>query len=59
MPGVTSELLLNKMTKENKHVLSKEDLLVWMQQQKPGLVVMAGAGDIDALVTPVKQILEG
>jgi UDP-N-acetylmuramate--alanine ligase len=58
MEGVTSELLLNKMKKENKQVLSKEAMLVWMQEQKPGLVVMAGAGDIDALVTPVKQILE-
>jgi len=28
-----------------------------MKKHHPGLVVMAGAGDIDALVQPVKEIL--
>ena len=57
MMGVTSELLLNKMTITNKQVLSKEAMLDWMKNNKPSLVVMAGAGDIDALLQPVKNIL--
>lgn len=56
--GVTSELLIQKMTIEKKQVLSKESLLGWMEIHKPKLVVLAGAGDIDALVQPVKNILE-
>ena len=58
MEGVTSELLLNKMKLTNKQVLDKEGLKNWVKQHKPRLLVMAGAGDIDALVQPVKAILQ-
>jgi len=58
MPGVTSELLLGKMSIENKQVLDKEQMKAWMREHKPRITVMAGAGDIDALVEPVKNILE-
>ncbi|MDI9363356.1 MAG: UDP-N-acetylmuramate--L-alanine ligase [Flavobacterium sp.] len=57
MPNVTSKLILDKMTLANKQVLAKEALLAWMQLNKPELVVMAGAGDIDTLLQPVKNIL--
>ncbi len=55
--GVTSEIILNKMTIANKQVLSKEAMLDWVKSTKPELLVMAGAGDIDALLQPVKEIL--
>lgn len=55
--GVTSELLLNKMQIARRQVLGKEEMKTWMQLHKPPLVVMAGAGDIDALVQPVKELL--
>lgn len=58
MPGVTSELLLNKMKLTNKQVLEKEAMLEYIKTKRPSLVVMAGAGDIDALVQQVKTILE-
>jgi UDP-N-acetylmuramate--alanine ligase len=58
MPGVTSELLLGKMTIPQKRVLSKEEMQNWIRSNQPKIVVMAGAGDIDALVQPVKTILE-
>ena len=57
MEGVTSELLLNKMQIANKQVLSKEEMKIWVSQHQPKLLVMAGAGDIDALVQPVKELL--
>jgi UDP-N-acetylmuramate--alanine ligase len=57
MAGVTSELILDKMTLPNKQVLAKEAMLEWMEVNKPELVVMAGAGDIDTLLQPVKNIL--
>lgn len=56
--GVTSELLLNKMQLSNKQVLTKEAMKTWVATHQPGLLVMAGAGDIDALVKPVKELLE-
>jgi len=58
MPGVTSELLMGKMKLTEKKLLDKEQMLDWIKEERPSLVVMAGAGDIDALVKPVKTILE-
>ena len=57
MEGVTSELLLHKMTIPKKQVLNKEQLKDWVVTNQPKLIVMAGAGDIDALVQPVKEWL--
>ena len=58
LEGVNSEMILQKMSIDRKRVLEKEALKEWMATHKPKLVVMAGAGDIDALVQPVKNILE-
>lgn len=58
MEGVTSELLLQKMKSAKKQVLSKEAMQQWVAGNQPKLIVMAGAGDIDALVQPVKNLLE-
>ncbi|MDE3235729.1 MAG: UDP-N-acetylmuramate--L-alanine ligase [Bacteroidota bacterium] len=58
MEGVTSELILQKMKLEQKQVLSKAAMQQWMKDRQPRIVVMAGAGDIDALVLPVKALLE-
>ncbi len=57
MPGITSDMVLDKMTLTKKQVLAKYAMLEWMQANKPELVVMAGAGDIDTLLLPVKNIL--
>ncbi len=64
--GVDSNMLLNKISRNDKMVLSKEDFLEWMNKHSKELnkefgevIVMAGAGDIDTLVQPVKKIIEG
>jgi UDP-N-acetylmuramate--alanine ligase len=63
--GVTSEMILNKISKSDKYVMSKTELLTWFEERSSKsdkefgeVIVMAGAGDIDALVKPVKQIIE-
>lgn len=56
--GVESEMILNKMYIKNKQILSKQALIQWVKNNKPKLLVMAGAGDIDVLVNPIKEILE-
>ena len=58
MEGVSSEMILKKMTLKDKQVLSKEDMKQWVRETRPALLVMAGAGDIDALLEPLKEILE-
>ena len=57
VPGVTSEMLLDKMTITNKQVLGKKEMVAWVKANKPGLIVMAGAGDIDVLVGEVRQMI--
>lgn len=54
--GVSSEMLLAKMTLQNKRVLSKEALLDWAKSTKDRLIVMAGAGDIDTCIEKVKNL---
>ena len=55
--GVTSELILNKMKNPNKRILSKEELLKTIKAENPRLAAFCGAGDIDELLMPVKNIL--
>ena len=57
MEGVTSEMILNKMNSKHKLVLSKEALIPWVKNNKVELLITAGAGDIDTLVLPIKEIL--
>ena len=58
IPGVTSDIILQKINNNNKYLLSKNEMKQWITDKKPGLVVMAGAGDIDILVNDVKNILD-
>lgn len=59
MEGVTSRLIAGYMRKAKYHLLSKDEMKAWVKEEKPKLLVMCGAGDIDALLQPVKQILSG
>jgi len=62
--GVSSAMILKGVERDDKQVLSKEEFLAWMKQHAKELdkefgeaIVMAGAGDIDALVQPVKELI--
>ena len=57
MEGIHSEWLLDQVHMQHKQVLSKENLLTYVDKHKPELVVMAGAGDIDTLVQPIAKLL--
>jgi UDP-N-acetylmuramate--alanine ligase len=41
----------------DKKILSKEEMLEAIKTEKPSVLIMCGAGDIDALVNPVKEIM--
>jgi UDP-N-acetylmuramate--alanine ligase len=63
--GVSSELILQKIDREQKLIVAKEELLDWMQEHVKSLdkefgevIITAGAGDIDVLVPQLKQIIE-
>ena len=55
--GVNSEMILNKMDKQQKMVLSKTSLLELLKKNETELLITAGAGDIDLLLAEIKSIL--
>ena len=58
--GVSSELILNEMKNKNKSIKTKEQVLDFVKEKtKSTLFITAGAGDIDGMVAPLKQIIQG
>lgn len=55
--GVSSELIFNKMNLKNKSLMEKNELLEYIKNTSPELLVTAGAGDIDMLLPTIKNIL--
>lgn len=60
IPGVTSQLIFDQVTLKKKRMIKKEELLDLVKKEAADfqVVLMLGAGNIDRLVEPVKQILE-
>lgn len=64
--GVNSELILGKMENNDASVVTKEGLLKYLsgnylqsvkESTNGGLLITAGAGNIDQLIQPIKKIL--
>lgn len=55
--GVDSQLILNKINKGSKKILEKNELLYWLRKNQPEVLITLGAGDIDQLVQPIKEII--
>jgi UDP-N-acetylmuramate--alanine ligase len=55
--GISSELLLEGVSIKDKKLLSKEGLLHYLKDFNNAVLVTIGAGDIDRLVQPIKEIL--
>ncbi|MBQ4478434.1 MAG: UDP-N-acetylmuramate--L-alanine ligase [Bacteroidales bacterium] len=53
--GITSEFLLDKITCKDKRVLQKEELIDYLSAHQPDVLLTMGAGDIDRLVTKIKE----
>lgn len=56
--GVNSEFLLSKITLDNKQRVSMEQVFDLIKNKKPELLLTVGAGDIDTLVAPLKDVLK-
>lgn len=57
MPGVNSELILEKMNSSHKQVVQKADLLDFVKNNPPRILLTMGAGDIDHFIQPLKDLL--
>lgn len=56
--GVTTQMIADRMGNPAHTILSKEGLLEYVKQAPLELFITSGAGDIDKLVKPIKEILE-
>lgn len=57
MEGITSQWLMNKMTSEDKKLVSKEDLIPTILATDARIVVTIGAGDLGEMVPSIKNAL--
>ena len=56
--GVTSQWLLDKIENPNKVLLSKSEIINYLQAHPARVLVLAGAGDIGVEVEKIKKFLE-
>ncbi|MDR2621523.1 MAG: UDP-N-acetylmuramate--L-alanine ligase [Dysgonamonadaceae bacterium] len=59
LPGVSSQMILDLVTSPEKRLLSKTELLEHVKKSAYETLLIAGAGDIELLVEPIKKILNG
>lgn len=57
IPGVSSKVILERISSDNKYLLNPEELLDMVQGIGQGVLLTVGAGDIDRLVEPIRKIL--
>lgn len=55
--GVTSRMLLDKIDNPNKFLFTKEELVKEIGSRNLDILLTIGAGDIDALIEPIKNEL--
>jgi len=57
IPGIDSRFLLDQITLDSKLVCEKGQVLDLIKAKRPELLVTVGAGDIDTLVQPLKNVM--
>jgi UDP-N-acetylmuramate--alanine ligase len=56
IPGVSSTMLLNNITCKQKQILNANEILAYLRDRRPEVLVTIGAGDIDQLVAPIEEL---
>lgn len=56
--GITSEIIFDQVTIDDKILCSKEELLGVLEKQELDVLATLGAGDIDQMVLPIRKMLE-
>lgn len=57
MEGVTSEVLLNKISSNNKKIIQKNQVKEEIEGIKDGVILTIGAGDIDRIIPEITELL--
>ena len=56
IPGVTSDWLINMISNPNKSRVNPQSVLEKLQIEKPQILLILGAGDIDRIVQPIANL---
>jgi len=55
--GINAQFLLDKITLADKKICEKDFVVQHVEHTKPELILTVGAGDIDTIIEPLKNIL--
>lgn len=58
IPGVTSEIIFDKVSSPEKMLIKKEELMYILERENPEVLVTFGAGNIDRFIEPITKLLE-
>jgi UDP-N-acetylmuramate--alanine ligase len=56
--GIDSNWLLQKIKNPNKRLMNPSELLDYLRTNTQGVLLTIGAGDIDRMVEPIKELLQ-
>ncbi len=57
IPGITSEIIFDKVTAPEKVLLKKEELMEYLGKEDLDVLVTFGAGNIDRYIEPITEML--
>jgi len=57
IPGISSEIIFDKITQPDKFLLPKEDAAKLLAERPAGVVLTLGAGDIDGIAGQIIEVL--
>ena len=57
IPGVTSEIIFDKVTAPEKVIMVKEDLMDYLKDEPIDTLITFGAGNIDRFIGPITEML--
>lgn len=58
IPGVTSEIIFDKVTAPEKVLIKKEELMSYLENEDVDVLATFGAGNIDRFIVPITNLLE-
>lgn len=58
IPGVTSEIIFDRVTAPEKILLKKEDLMDYLKNEPLDALATLGAGNIDQFIGPITELLK-
>lgn len=58
IPGVTSEIIFDKVTAPEKILIKKEELLDYIDKEPLDVLVTFGAGNVDRFIAPLTEMLK-